>query len=52
MMSGVMEFVMRVSVALILPQLIGQTGIFFAEVSAWAGAALLLIVFYYAKRCV
>ncbi len=49
MMSGVMEFVMRVSVALILPQLIGQTGIFFAEVSAWAGAALLLIVFYYAK---
>lgn len=49
MLSGVMEFIMRVSVALVLPQLIGQKGIFFAEVSAWAGAALLLIVFYYAK---
>lgn len=47
MLSGVMEFVMRVLVALILPRLIGQEGIFFSEVSAWAGAALLLVVYYF-----
>lgn len=48
-LSGVMEFAMRVSVALIVPQLIGQQGIFFAEVSAWFGAALLMVVYYYAR---
>lgn len=48
-LSGVMEFVMRVSVALIAPHLLGQQGIFLAEVSAWLGAALLMIVYYYAR---
>lgn len=50
-LSGVMEFVMRVSVALIAPHLLGQQGIFLAEVSAWLGAALLMIVYYYARIC-
>ncbi|NCB91324.1 MAG: MATE family efflux transporter [Clostridia bacterium] len=45
--SGIAEFVMRVGVALILPRMIGQNGIFYAEISAWSGAALLLILSYF-----
>lgn len=37
---------MRVGVALLLPKLIGEDGIFYAEISAWSGAAILLIVSY------
>ena len=44
--SGVVEFCMRVGVALLLPKLIGEDGIFYAEISAWSGAAILLIVSY------
>ena len=36
MVSGMAEFVMRISAALILPHFIGQDGIFFAEIAAWA----------------
>ncbi len=43
MVSGVVEFAMRISVALLLPMLLGQEGIFYAEVIAWAGAAALLV---------
>ncbi len=32
--SGIAEFVMRVSVALLLPKLIGEDGIFYAEICA------------------
>ena len=35
---------MRVGVALQAPKLIGEDGIFYAEISAWSGAAILLIV--------
>lgn len=47
MASGIAELVMRLGVALLLPLLIGQIGIFFAEVAAWAAAAILLVLFYY-----
>ena len=46
--SGVVEFCMRVGVALLLPKLIGEDGIFYAEICAWSGAAILLIVSYVA----
>ena len=46
--SGIAEFIMRVGVALVLPRLIGQNGIFYAEICAWTGAALLLAVSYFA----
>lgn len=44
--SGVLELVMRISAALILPGCMGEYGIYMAEVAAWAGAAVLLYVFY------
>ncbi|MBR3741946.1 MAG: MATE family efflux transporter [Clostridia bacterium] len=47
MLSGGAEMVMRVGVALLLPLLLGQDGIFFAEPAAWAGAEVLLMVTYY-----
>lgn len=46
MISGVAELVMRIAAALILPSFIGEYGVYFAEVAAWTGAAVLLIVFY------
>lgn len=49
MASGIMEFLMRISVALFLPLLIGQEGIFYAESAAWAGAAVLLVLSYFVR---
>lgn len=46
MVSGVAEFVMRTAAALLLPGLMGSTGIFWAEVLAWAGADVILIPSY------
>lgn len=46
MISGAVETVMRVSVALILPNLIGEYGVFFCETAAWFGAAVYLILAY------
>lgn len=46
MCSGIVELIMRVTVALLLPLLIGQEGIFYAEIVAWSGAALLLYISY------
>lgn len=37
---------MRVGVALILPKFIGENGIFYAEICAWSGDAVLLILSY------
>ena len=45
--SGSIEMIMRIGVALILPRLIGQAGIFFAEVAAWGTAGLFMIIYYY-----
>ena len=47
MASGIVEFFMRVGAALLLPLFIGQNGIFYAEISAWTGAAVLLAVSYF-----
>lgn len=47
MASGIAEFLMRISVALFLPRVIGQNGIFYAEIFAWSGAAILLVSSYF-----
>lgn len=47
MISGIAEFVMRTAAALILPRLIGQEGVFYAEILAWTAAAILLVTAYY-----
>lgn len=47
MVSGIAEFVMRTGATLILPGLIGYSGLFWAEVLAWIGADLILIPSYY-----
>ncbi|MCI7738257.1 MAG: MATE family efflux transporter [Lachnospiraceae bacterium] len=49
MVSGMVEFVMRVSAAIFLPRFIGQEGIFYAEILAWSGACVLLVTVYYKK---
>lgn len=49
MISGMVEMVMRVGCVLILPEFLGRNGIFGAEVSAWTGAAILLIIAYYVR---
>lgn len=43
MVSGFAEFSMRVVAALLLPLIIGQTGIFYAEILAWIGADVVLV---------
>lgn len=51
MVSGVAECVMRTGSALLLPLILGQDGIFYAEVSAWIGADVVLFFsFLYCKR--
>ena len=47
MVSGIAEFIMRTGGVLLLPALMGENGIFVAEVSAWAGADLILIPSYF-----
>ena len=47
MVSGIAEFFMRTGGVMILPTLMGQTGIFIAEVLAWAGAVVILVPSYF-----
>ena len=47
MLSGILEFVMRTGMVLGLTVFIGSDGIFWAEISAWIGAAVLLGISYY-----
>lgn len=49
MASGIAELVMRTGAALTLPSLLGQEGIFYAEILAWAGADLILVTAYYVR---
>ena len=49
MVSGMVEFAMRVSAAIFLPRLMGQEGIFYAEILAWSGACVLLVTVYYRR---
>lgn len=46
MVSGIVELLMRVGCALVLPLFLGQNGIYYAEVLAWSGAAVLLYISY------
>lgn len=43
MIAGIIELIMRILSALILPALVGQSGIFYAEVLAWVGSVIILI---------
>ena len=47
MVSGIAEFIMRTGGVLLLPAIMGENGIFIAEVSAWLGADLILVPSYY-----
>ena len=47
MLSGILEFVMRTGMVLGLTAFVGSDGIFWAEISAWIGAAVLLGISYY-----
>ncbi len=47
MVSGFVELAMRILCALFLPSLIGEWGVYTAEIMAWIGAALLLMWGYY-----
>ena len=47
MVSGIAEFIMRTGGVLLLPPVIGQTGVFIAEVLAWLGADLILVPSYF-----
>ncbi len=46
MLSGFVEMFMRVGMALLLPLLLHEWGVYFAEIAAWIGAAVLLILGY------
>ena len=52
MVSGIAELIMRTGGVLILPALMGENGIFVAEVLAWLGADLILVpsFFYMLKK--
>ena len=47
MISGIVEFCMRVSCALVAALWLGETVIYFAEPAAWLGATTLMMVSYY-----
>ncbi len=47
LVSGVAEFVMRAMTAILLPMLIGEKGIFYAEIMAWTGATIILVISYF-----
>lgn len=47
MISGILEFLLRTGMVLGLTVLVGSDGIFWAEISAWIGAAVLLGISYY-----
>ena len=47
MVSGIMELAARLAAALTLPMLMGETGVFYAEVLAWLGAVVVLVPSYF-----
>ncbi len=47
MLSGFAEFIMRTGAALLLPAIIGYSGVFWAEILAWVGADVILVSWYY-----
>ena len=49
MISGFVEMFMRIGCVIFLPSLIGQDGVFVAEVVAWFGAICVLISMFYVR---
>jgi len=49
MASGFVEMALRIGTVFLLPLAIGQEGVFYAEIAAWAGAAILLAAGYYVR---
>ena len=47
MVSGIAEFIMRTGGVFLLPALMGENGIFVAEVMAWLGADMILVPSYF-----
>ena len=50
MLSGISELVMRTGAALLLPAIFGHNGILFAEITAWAGADIILVPGYFHEK--
>lgn len=50
MVSGIAEFLMRTTAAILLPRIMGQEGIFYAEILAWTGACVILVTSYYIRQ--
>ena len=51
MISGISELVMRIGAAVLFPAIFGQNGILFAEITAWAGADIVLVPgYFYGKK--
>ena len=48
LVSGIAEFLMRALTAIFLPMVIGENGIFYAEIMAWTGATVILVISYFA----
>ena len=48
LVSGIAEFIMRAATAVFLPMVIGENGIFYAEIMAWTGATVILVISYFA----
>ena len=49
MVSGIIELVMRMGTVLLLPLVIGEWGVYIAEIMAWIGAAVMLIISCYRR---
>ena len=49
MISGFVELALRVASALLLPALIGYWGVYLAEIAAWIGAGIFLIIGCYRR---
>lgn len=47
MLSGITEFAMRTGSVLLLPAMMGEISVFYAEIMAWIGADMVLIVSYF-----
>jgi hypothetical protein len=47
MVSAFAELIMRIASALILARVIGEDGLFIAEVAAWGGAVAVLVFSYF-----
>ena len=49
MISGFVELALRIGSALLLPVIIGYWGVYLAEITAWIGAGIFLIIGYYRR---